>query len=469
MDLVDYSDRYPWPVAPDGSGASLAKTMPNLGSREAANWSSSYLVGGTPGGPNVDSAARASLAFNEISNLDDGVKLEIVNYGTTSEDLTGLIIATADDPSVQYLFPEQTLAAGQFIALDAGDLGISASEGTQLFLLSPDKTSIIDAARTPETMQARMPDGTGRWLTPNQATLGHSNQFDLHDEIVINEIQYHAYPDRGTPDIPPEFNTTTLLGIDGTWRYNMNLTNEGLPENWAESTHAVDGETWLEGRGLLGFSNRPNDLPATLNTDFGDLRNNDPQITTFYFETEFEFDGSIDPTDLRLNSVVDDGAVFYLNGVEVFRQNMPSGPIGPLTRATPGVSIPEFSEPISISTESLVVGSNRLSVEVHQSSPSSPDMIFGSTIEARTQITEPIPGLPFRESGEEWIELYNRSDSTVDLSGWTLEGGIQFTFPSQSMIRPGEYSADSKRRRCAGRQVSGDFESGDWKLFWNIG
>ena len=25
MDWVDYSDRHPWPVAPDGSGASLAK------------------------------------------------------------------------------------------------------------------------------------------------------------------------------------------------------------------------------------------------------------------------------------------------------------------------------------------------------------------------------------------------------------------------------------------------------------
>ena len=439
MDGVDYGDRDPWPVAPDGSGATLSKIMPNLGSRRPANWSSSHIVGGTPGAPNIAPTSGVSLAFNEIANLNDGIQVELFNYGATAEDLAGITITSADDPSKEYVFPDESLAPGQFLTLGAADLGISLVDDTQLFLYSRDKASVIDAARKGDASWARIPDGTGRWLAASQVTLNAPNRVDLHDGIVINEIQYHAYPDRGTPDTPAEYATTTLLGLDGTWRYNMNLTNEGLPADWAASRHSVDGESWQSGSGLLGFTNRPDRLPAALNTDFGDLRQNDPRITTFYFETEFDVDGNVESVDLQLDTVIDDGAVFYLNGVEVYRQNMPSGPIGPLTRATPGVPTPTFSGPFSISTESLTNGSNRLSVEVHQSSPSSSDMIFGTTIEARTQVTATIPGEPFRENAEEWVELYNRGDSTVDLSGWTLGGGIQFAFPDQTMIRPGEY------------------------------
>ena len=37
-----------------------------------------------------------------------------------------------------------------------------------------------------------------------------------------------------------------------------------------------------------------------------------------------------------------------------------------------------------------------------------------------------------------FIELYNRSDVSVDLSGWQLDGDTQYTFPSETTIGPGE-------------------------------
>ena len=37
---------------------------------------------------------------------------------------------------------------------------------------------------------------------------------------------------------------------------------------------------------------------------------------------------------LDINFLLDDGAVVYLNGVELFRQNMPGGTIGYLTTAS---------------------------------------------------------------------------------------------------------------------------------------
>src|SRR5688572_12990888 len=52
MDEIEYGDDGDWPVAPDGSGLSLAKRDPDAGSAEAANWTSSTQIGGTPGARN---------------------------------------------------------------------------------------------------------------------------------------------------------------------------------------------------------------------------------------------------------------------------------------------------------------------------------------------------------------------------------------------------------------------------------
>src|SRR5438477_9567103 len=43
------------------------------------------------------------------------------------------------------------------------------------------------------------------------------------------------------------------------------------------------------------------------------------------------------------------------------------------------------------------------------------------------------------ESPEAWIELFNRSAGPVDLSGWQLDKGIDFTFPAGTTLAPGAY------------------------------
>lgn len=40
---------------------------------------------------------------------------------------------------------------------------------------------------------------------------------------------------------------------------------------------------------------------------------------------------------------------------------------------------------------------------------------------------------------EEWLEIYNRSDTPVDLTGWTLSGGISYSFNAGKTITPGGY------------------------------
>ena len=51
---------------------------------------------------------------------------------------------------------------------------------------------------------------------------------------------------------------------------------------------------------------------------------------------------------------------------------------------------------------------------------------------------------PYHESSEEWIELYNRGDTVVDLTGWKLDEAVSYKFPSGTIIRPDEYLVVAK-------------------------
>src|SRR5207253_2675719 len=59
-------------------------------------------------------------------------------------------------------------------------------------------------------------------------------------------------------------------------------------------------------------------------------------------------------------------SVFYLNGVEVNRLNMPGGPITYTNLANVSVATAGYTGPYLIPTNFLVLGTNLLAVEVHQ-------------------------------------------------------------------------------------------------------
>ena len=43
------------------------------------------------------------------------------------------------------------------------------------------------------------------------------------------------------------------------------------------------------------------------------------------------------------------------------------------------------------------------------------------------------------EDSLEFIELYNRGGTVVDLGGWDFSRGVDLTFPAGTMVEPGEY------------------------------
>jgi hypothetical protein len=84
--------------------------------------------------------------------------------------------------------------------------------------------------------------------------------------------------------------------------------------------------------------------------------------------------------------VRDDGAVVYLNGVEVFRSNMPTGTITNTTRASGAVNGNAERQWFTgtINPALLVAGNNVIAVEVHQNDPTSSDVSFNFELSGTT-------------------------------------------------------------------------------------
>ena len=150
-------------------------------------------------------------------------------------------------------------------------------------------------------------------------------------------------------------------------------------------------------------------VPPGLGTEIAAPTQN--TIITYYFETDFSVSAEqlSAASHIQLRHIIDDGAVFYLNGVELLRFNMQSGDFDASTAASGSVNNAVVSDPILVPVDQLVAGTNRLSIEVHQRTATSSDVVFGAEIAVAQQLDEGIPATPYAENDEEWIELYNRS------------------------------------------------------------
>src|SRR5262249_37686265 len=48
--------------------------------------------------------------------------------------------------------------------------------------------------------------------------------------------------------------------------------------------------------------------------------------------------------------------------------------------------------------------------------------------------------VPFAVNDEQWVELYNRSATAVDVGGWQLDDAIGYTFPTGTSIPSGGFA-----------------------------
>lgn len=164
-----------------------------------------------------------------------------------------------------------------------------------------------------------------------------------------------------------------LFGNASDWKYFAN--GKAVASDWTTSPTVDNG--WASGKAPLGYSGMNYE---TTKISYGYDANN--KYAAYYFRKKVNIDG--DPStwsSATLQLKVDDGAVVYVNGVEVARDLISGTPYYNTWASNykGGVNEVPF-DTYSIPTWVFQKGENIIAVEVHQCSATSSDIVFDASM-----------------------------------------------------------------------------------------
>jgi len=183
----------------------------------------------------------------------------------------------------------------------------------------------------------------------------------------------------------------SLVNRGASWKYfdgpsvgsgwqNTNFNDASWPAGNARLGYGGDGETTV-----IGYGGNPNN-----------------RHVTSWYRRWFTLTNPALLTELVFQISRDDGAAVYLNGRELFRSNLPGGPLAAATLAATTVAGSDetnyFETVLPLATAGVVAGSNLLAVELHQAATNSSDVGFdlqligAGTSEPRVHLASPASG-----------------------------------------------------------------------------
>ncbi len=421
--------------------------LPNLsiGRRGDGSWT---LNQPTLGAANIEEplAGADSLVINEWLAAARTVAasdfIELYNPAAEPAALGGLILANQSvcQPGLPAIAPLSYIAGHGFTVFYADGQAAKGARHLDFTLpLGPSAIGLFDADFSPidlvfygpqsvDVSQGRTPDGASAWRWFNLPTAGFDNGGDLVTTNIVTQ-------------------TMPLLYNTNVWRYNQ---TEVPAADWIAPHYTADA-TWPSGAALLYVESSSRPWPKSTPLTLGRI--------TYYFRTHFQVTNDLAGTVLNLNAMIDDGAVFYLNGQEVLRLHLPDGTVTYDTLADDHESAVEG--PYALAISNLVAGDNVFAVEVHQSKADSSDVVFGLSLEATlsttnlvtNNITLPVVFSEIMAHGQtalsgsggalDWIELHNSGTSEVNLSGASLSDDPavprKWVFPENTVVPAAGY------------------------------
>ena len=369
------------------------------------------------------------LAFGGASNPDD--LIELYNTSSLPADLAGYYMTDnpLGFPNMHRMPDLSFIGGGAFMVLTAdGDIdnpdhvnfSLDADQG-EIGLFSPQLTAIDCIYYGPQRRGVpvgRCPDGANSIRSGAVPTFGFANLCPV-------------------PPPPPQM--INVMPVTNTWRYLTGANLDGV--NWQAPSY--DDSSWPSGLPLIGNGNPQGEIIRTPSP-------NTPGHITYYFRSTFTYPSNLVANSLQFSNLIDDGAVFYINGQEVARFKMP--PTGPITWGTfstqPFSGTPPWEGPLPIALSNVQPGLNSIAVEVHQG-PGSGDWIFGTRLDAIIVTNTPgAAGIVINEilasnasytnldgSTPDLVELYNPSTNAVDLAGMSFTDDTQN--PRRWVLSPG--------------------------------
>lgn len=442
MDEVFYGTSGGWPVAADGAGVSLAKRSIQQPSGTANNWVASAQIGGTPGTLNFPTSVAPSnlvlVAWEQRWRFDNsGLEPDSAWVGLDGDDHLWRVAPApfygGDLPAPGGEIESIPTLFNTGIGTDGRVLPPGTADPHYLVVVSAEKTTPPPPA--PATVIEGHPawlenDDTSSWLGPVQP--GTAN-------VAPGDYRYRTTFDLGGFD-PASAALTVAVSADNRLRnIFLNGVATGLSfvgfSGFSPDFQLTQG--FLPGTNTLDFlwandSTSPN--PAGFRAKVrGTARRVAPpesRLTpvqrTTYFRTGFDFRGNPSTALLTLRAQADDGAVFYLNGQEILRWNLPPGPISASTPAlTNGTSAPA-TRTVVIPKGALRAGTNLLAAELHQAADGLNDAWFAAEVTAELSSVRTQAEVVFNELADGdvtpfFIELANRSTTALPLEGYSIE------------------------------------------------
>lgn len=241
-----------------------------------------------------------------------------------------------------------------------------------LLVLSHESRRLVEVTLTGKVLSFRDQPGTqieGLTMTPDRKQMfvvGESREF----------FRYEASPQ-----------LSALIPPSALWRYDDAGVNRGTV--WRDLNY--DASTWKLGFAELGYGDADERTIVRCGPNATCSLQNDP---TKYFRHEFSVTRPDRVLELMLGIQRDDGAVVYLNGVEVYRDTslLAGATYDQFANRLAALADPEedFFMHLAISPTLLRAGTNVLAVEVHQFAATDLDMSFNAQLIARYEaIPEP--------------------------------------------------------------------------------
>ncbi len=203
----------------------------------------------------------------------------------------------------------------------------------------------------------------------------------------------------------------TLVPKGATWKY----LDDGSDPGTAWRAPDFDDAAWAAGPAELGYGDGDEATVVSYGPD-----KKKKHIAT-YFRHAFTAPAKARYEDLRLNVLVDDGAIVYLNGEEACRLFMPEGVVRPTTLAKGGAAEGRANA-VTIAPGLLVPGRNVLAVEVHQGSARSSDISFSLALSGHLAPDQ--KPAPARRASSWTRQARSILERTGITEGWCLVLGL---------------------------------------------
>jgi hypothetical protein len=378
-------------------------------------------------------AIRASDESNNVSQLSNVASASTPPLDTTAPaGVTNLLVSIVSSNTVTLSWT----APG-----DDGTNGIATSYDVRW------RTNFITAGNWATASQvAGEPSpalpGTVQGLSVTGLAPSRSFYFALRtSDEATNVSPISNVPDVTMPPvISPGAGIVTLIPSNSVWRYLDNGSNQGT--NWLAT--AFNDASWTNGPAKLGYGG----VDETTIVSFGTNSNN--KFITTYFRRHFNVGDPSVFSGLNVAVVRDDGVVVYLNGREIFRDNMPTGLVTSTTIAASSISGTNrsvFYPGAPIPASRLLPGDNVVAAEVHLRSASSSTMGFnlelkGTLTALAVEIGKVSPGefvLRWQSyPGKRYRVLYS---DVLPASSWINAGDILatgFSSATTNIIAAGE-------------------------------